>query len=462
MYDSECFPTGTDSMCDRNTLLQSHYANTHDLRPWPTSTASLPSPHCAVVSIPSVETVAPGLSKMPGKSDSTGMCAKCSSERVVVWMQSGARCRICFLSFMQRSFKVSLGRTGFGGRNPGKLAILVSGGPCSAAAAYLYANYLTGLAPNPRAETQQPILVHIRQCPASVSAVENLSAELGLKLYVADIDLVPIKNALDSDIVQRKRVLAAALRAAEHLHASKVLVASSADRVAVDVISHVFSGCGPAVAEAAQEVYSRGSITAQRPFLHIPTRLVVRFAYFVFPGFSFYSGNAGVSQTSLRQVIERFVEGAQDDNHASIHNVVRTAMKLSSTDDACSPCSLCGEACTPQIYQSHVFEDSEKRNESPSSDAASSSKGSKHRPAAETGSSSEGEFSKDESIHVRADQSCEGDNPRLCHHCKACVTRAGDARSEVGQLILERATQGPQYVSVKEYLRDYLLESGDD
>jgi hypothetical protein len=271
----------------------------------------------------------------------------------------------CFMNDIERSFKVSLGRFRFSGRAEHPMGILVSGGPCSSAVACLYARYLASLPPNPRAPEQKVVLIHVNCGDHRARArFESLAAQLTAdRVIVEPPDILTLKDVSDAEIISRRRVVSTAIRAASEVGCSRVLVGTTADRAAVDILSFVISGCGPQVGPGGQDSFTLESmgpdgapLLVLRPLLHAPVRLAVRYAREAVRNMgaaehleSSMPASLGGSRNrpGLLGALERFVASAQAENGACVHNVVRTAARLGGSDSSMK-CALCGGVVTDQ------------------------------------------------------------------------------------------------------------------
>jgi hypothetical protein len=362
----------------------------------------------------------------------------------------------CFAAQLERSFKVSLGRSGFSGREQHPTAILVSGGPCSAAVAYMYARYISSLPPNPKAPDQEIVLVHVTGADHTARlAVEALATQLNLKLSLAESPEMPsFKDVSDGQVVFRRRLLRSALQTARTLGSSRVLLGTTADRAAVDILSCVISGCGSAVGAAGRDVWTvepiEAGVTPQRvlrPLLHTPVRLAVRYARAAIGCLRDIEHVGGASsgeqisghspsrivrkRPGLYDALERFVGAAQAENGACVHNVVRTASRLDGSGPSIA-CGLCGAA--------YINDDSCKGNP----------------VCAENPLACQEEcsvLSNKSSCRSGSAMASEG----LCYSCVGAVQRAGGRQGGGAELLLV-AERDARRRAMREEIREYLID----
>jgi Cytoplasmic tRNA 2-thiolation protein 2 len=353
---------------------------------------------------------------------------------------------------MRRGFKVSLGRASFT-RPSAPVAVLISGGMSSAAAASLYAHYLAALPPHPTAPAPVTILVHVPISPATSAAAASLAAHLNFPLHSAPLPrLLAVRDASDASVLHHARVIAAARDAAILAGAKRVITGTTADRAAVDVLSRVFTGCGPAVGDAAAAEL-HGML---RPLLHVSMRNAVRYVRIVtIGGVEFASGaTAPAGKMNLRAILERFVEDSQDENESCIHNIVRTAGRLSPSAFDAPACALCGLACGSNAdltrMASHATEESTASAFVHNADKVEPFSCGEGDTGCEGCGCSDGK---------------EGDmlsGVQLCYSCKAAVERAGGVSGGGKKLLSDALGYGRRREAMRESIQEFLLPDGDE
>lgn len=141
------------------------------------------------------------------------------------------------------------------------------------------------------------------------------------------------------------------MRAAREHGARVVLLGTTVDRAAVDVLERVVRGCGEGVGEAAKPVVEeRGAegVTFLRPLVNVPVRQALFYLRSVAPALEMdgndvaAEGGRKAGVRTMRGVLEKFVGVVQAENSSVAHNVVRTAARLDSSSRA-SACAACGE-----------------------------------------------------------------------------------------------------------------------
>lgn len=371
--------------------------------------------------------------EMPGTASAPVSCARCSAVAAIS-VSPSPLCRNCFQAHTQVSYKRALGRGHYAPRSPAPAALLVSGGPASAALALLHSEHVAALPHHPTQPARAVILVHVATCEAATAAVTALADRLRLPLYVVPAPARPeLRDVSDAERVYAGWVRNAGLTKARETGADVALVGTTADRAAVDVLWRVVFGCGEGVGDGAKAEGSWRGMTVLRPLLHMELKSVVLYGRF------FGSGETcggegwerGGTGRGLRGLLEKFVEGVQKENGSVAHNVVRTAGRLVGVSGA-TCCAGCGDAL---VSGEECEENGSAREDSGSGECARGG--------------SAGDDVRGESAAVP-----------LCYGCREAVRRAGGMDGG-GAAVVESRQAARRRELVRNSIGDYLLDGGD-
>lgn len=263
-----------------------------------------------------------------------------------------------------------MGRLNAGGQRA--LAVGVSGGESSTTAALLLRQYHDSLNANPKIPPSRIVLVHVRmtgldaaepaasardasgaadspKIPEAVRAVRECLADCQVVVTCIEqpvVDcIVQVRDASDRAQLADNAMFAALARAAEATGCDTVVLGSSVNRAATDVLQSVISGRGTKVKPDATGAITVANVRVVKPLYGIPARLLVRYAHLRLPRVAF--AQRWVPRRCLQHVVERFVGEVAADNASSVHNVVSVAERL--VDNQGPLCAICAHvvACSP-------------------------------------------------------------------------------------------------------------------
>lgn len=249
---------------------------------------------------------------------------------------------------MTRTFKTSLGRLRAGGR-PRSLAIGISGGACSAACAILLAEYIKSLVRNPNAPPPRIVLIHVSISgdDKRENVLRNLESIVpGARGVVVTVSqgvlegVRRVKDATDRGDLLRAAVFRTLIHATREQECDTLLLGTSADRAAADVLQSVITSRGGSSRDCSASQSVHGDVRVLRPVRDMPIRLLTRYAQIMLDGAQFAPGQ--VRETGIYDLVLRFVSRVGVENAASVHNVVRTADRLGAVESGGNRCFLCG------------------------------------------------------------------------------------------------------------------------
>lgn len=305
------------------------------------------------------------------------VCSRCG-QQAKVHIPDTPRCEACFTHYLQRTFKTAIGRLNAGGRRT--VAVGVSGGESSTAAALLLRDYHLTLTVNPKLAPARIILVHVRtHSDYSGNATEQETGQMGIHdtsvidalhaaiptsdLVVVGMDpvdfelLCRVRDHTDRTQLKRAALFKTLARTAAQHECDTVILGSSVSRMACDVLCAIATARGSQVFDDACGALSRhpqrkeeeeeeaaANVRFVRPLGSVPIRLLVRYARMWLlasslrwqslsmqtqdtnPVVNFVHDR--VPQRSIQSVAQQFICSVADDNVSSVHNVVRVSERL--------------------------------------------------------------------------------------------------------------------------------------
>ena len=277
-------------------------------------------------------------------SNGTGMTANGRENSNNLTSIANGRCLDCLSTYLDRLFRVSVGRCKLVKR-PAYLAVGISGGACSAALAHLAYSYIQSLSLPPSVTPPPLLLLHVPVSNRSVLSVRAIAKSIGpgVELQVlSPVEDVPTdagKDSADRARIRRMRVRNAVVQEAKVYGVQVVLEGACCARVAAEILCEVVEGRGSGAAEEAQEVGFVNGMAVVRPVRDARGRHLWRYAIQKMRGDLSIFDN-GDHEGELRMAVKKFVACTGDENSASLHNVVKTAARLSVMDgeQACQSC----------------------------------------------------------------------------------------------------------------------------
>lgn len=258
-------------------------------------------------------------------------CTRCRQEDARVYMESGARCLPCVRQYLQRTFRVALGRANASGPTA-RLAVALSGDFSSAACVHLAHHYVHSLRRAPGLQPPPIIAIHVRCGELEEKVAQLCVAQLSnTTLHIVsrqDEALINnVRDPSDRTVLTRAAVLSTLKTTATQLNATALLLGTSATRKAAHLVEAV--ACG--------RVLSSSPAHHVEPLVDVRTRILVRYARDAFHSLHF--APHAPHGAPIPAIVDRFMADAEADNPASVHNVVRTAARLQ--DHTGAPCPLC-------------------------------------------------------------------------------------------------------------------------
>lgn len=284
----------------------------------------------------------------------TALCSRCK-EPAKVHMADTPRCEPCFKLYLQRTFKTTVGRLNAGGRRT--IAVALSGGESSAAAALLLRDYHNSLIPNPKVPPAHIILVHIisstndgdQNIPTSIQEIHNAipNSQLCIRYLDSNIQstLSRVRDPTDRANLTTHYIRLTISTAAISNNIDTVILGTSVSRAASDILLSVVCARGTQVVHDANAEMIMNGIRFIRPLNGIPVRLLVRYSRMVLTHTQFIQpdfNNINGARTSLQSIVKSFVSEVSGDNPSSVHNIVKVSERLKRDDDQVATCSLCG------------------------------------------------------------------------------------------------------------------------
>lgn len=247
-------------------------------------------------------------------------------------------------------FRTALGRAGCSGPQA-RLAVGVSGGPASAALAYLAVEYVRSIRRPPGVDAPSVVLLHIPTGADAQAAVDGIADSIpGTELVVLpELEMLDFRDADDRDVIHEARKRSALARVAAHRECTLLLGVSATRAAELVLASVVCARPEPAPGPELDEM-----CTTVEPLRDVRTRHLVRYARDVLDSVCF--ANPEVDSAIVR-VVTRFVATAERDNTSAVHNVVRTAARLLDSEGVV--CTMCGTKTQPTSNQSRDEDDDE-------------------------------------------------------------------------------------------------------
>lgn len=284
----------------------------------------------------------------------TALCSRCK-EPAKVHMADTPRCESCFKLYLQRTFKTTVGRLNAGGRRT--IAVALSGGESSAAAALLLRDYHSSLIPNPKVPPAHIKLIHVvssnsdddENIPAAIQEIRNVipNSELCIRHLDSNVQsaLSHIRDPTDRANLTTHYIRYTLSIAAISNNINTVILGTSVSRAASDILLSVVCARGTQVVHDANAEMIMNGIRFIRPLNGIPVRLLVRYSRMVMAHANFIQpdfNNMNGARSSLQSIVKSFISEVSEDNPSSVHNVVKVSDRLKRDEEQVATCSLCG------------------------------------------------------------------------------------------------------------------------